>query len=376
LTAAPASTAPLAGIRVLDLSWLLPGPFFTGMFADLGADVLKVERPGDGDYARTLLPGLFQLVNRGKRSAVLDLREPGDRNVLLRLSRDADVFVEGFRPGVVQRLGVDYEAVRQMNSRIVYVSLTGYGQHGPAALEPGHDVNYCARAGLMAIPARVGDGNAASRMQLPVSDLAGAMYAAFATLAALRRRDNTGEGAWLDVSLADTALAWSAVRWADAPRDAAGNWRHVNAANDVFTAADGARVAVALVESHFWDAFVAALDPAQGKALRGCEGAARQRLLQQIFAARTAGEWLAFARQRDLPITAVAASYDDLLADVSFKERDMWLRPAYGSRPMPAFPIRMTPRGATADAPGFGSDSAAARQGWDAVLQRQPEERA
>ncbi len=143
------ASGPLSGLRVLDLSWLLPGPLCTGILADLGAEVVKIERPGDGDYARTMLPGLFQLVNRGKRSAVVDLRTPQGRETVLKLAERADVFVEGFRPGVMARLAVGYEHIRARHQGIVYVSLSGYGQTGPAANEPGHDVNYCGRAGLL-----------------------------------------------------------------------------------------------------------------------------------------------------------------------------------------------------------------------------------
>jgi crotonobetainyl-CoA:carnitine CoA-transferase CaiB-like acyl-CoA transferase len=360
--------APLSGLRVLDLSWLLPGPFFTGMLADLGADVLKVERPGDGDYTRSLLPGMFTLVNRGKRSAVVDLRTDEGLATVLRLAERADVFVEGFRPGVVDRLGVGYEAVRAINPGIVYVSLTGYGQATTAAGEPGHDVNYCGRAGLLGIPASAGLQGEPPRMQLPVSDLAGSMYAAVSTLAALRERDRTGAGQWLDVSLAQAALAWSAVRWADAPAQAGQGWRHVNPANDTFASSDGVRLAVALVEPHFWEAFVHAMPAAQQERIEGAgaDPAARFEALRVVFASRTAAQWLDLAKTHDLPISRVATSFDDVLADPLFTERDAWIEGAPGSR-SPAFPVRLRGMPRHAQAPGMGEATPSLDRLWEAL---------
>jgi crotonobetainyl-CoA:carnitine CoA-transferase CaiB-like acyl-CoA transferase len=361
------SGGPLAGLRVLDLSWLLPGPYFTGMLADLGADVLKVERPGDGDYTRTLLPGMFQLANRGKRSAVVDLRSDAGCESVLRLAERADVFVEGFRPGVMARLGVGYEQVSARNRGIVYVSLSGYGQEGASAQEPGHDVNYCGRAGVMGIPTSVGHVGDPPRMQLPVSDIAGAMYAAVSTLAALRERDRTGEGQWLDVSLAQSALAWSAVRWADAPAEPAQRWKHVSAANDVFTTSDGARLGVALVEEHFWEAFVAGLDAPQRDriATAGHTPEGRHEVLRNLFSSRSAVDWMAYAKAHDLPISRIATRFEDIAADPLFCGRDAWIAAAAGQRPMPAFPVAMRGAPRHAQAPEFGEASDSLATLWE-----------
>jgi crotonobetainyl-CoA:carnitine CoA-transferase CaiB-like acyl-CoA transferase len=358
----------LAGVRVLDLSWLLPGPFFTGALADLGADVLKVERPGDGDYTRAMLPGMFRLANRGKRSAVVDLRSDEGRETVLRLAERADVFVEGFRPGVVARLGVGYEQVRARNRGIVYVSLSGYGQQGAAAKEPGHDVNYCGRAGLMAIPASLAQGAEASRMQLPVSDIAGGMYAAVSTLAALRERDRTGEGQWLDVSLAQAALAWSAVRWSDAPRETSEGWRHVTPANDIFKTADGVRLGVALVEQHFWNAFVAGLPSQERDRLEsaGGDAPARHAALRTIFASHSATHWLDYAKAHDLPISRIATRFEEMVEDPLFALRGAWIAGAPGERPLPAFPVRLRGAPLHAQAPAFGEATESLDSMWEA----------
>lgn len=358
---------PLAGVRVLDLSWLLPGPLFTGMLADLGADVLKVERPGDGDYTRALLPGMFRLVNRGKRSAVVDLRGDAGREAVLQLAERADVFVEGFRPGVLARLGVGYQQVRARNPRIVYVSLTGYGQTGDVAKEPGHDVNYCGRAGLMAIPASVAQGGESPRMQLPVSDLAGSMYAAVSTLAALRESERTGEGQWLDVSLTQAALAWSAVRWADAPTRPGQGWRHVGPANDVFATSDGVRLGVALVEHQFWDRFVAGLPVQDRRRIEsaGEEPIARHEVLRSLFASRAAAHWLDYAATHDLPISRIASTYDDLVADPMFAAREAWIETGDGQRAMPAFPVKLRGMPRHEQAPASGEATSDIGSIWE-----------
>lgn len=342
------SPAPLHRVRVVDLSWLLPGPLCTSLLADLGADVLKIERPGDGDYARELLPGLFRLVNRGKRSAVFDLQKPEDRERLLGIAASADILVEGFRPGVVERLGVGYDEVRKRNPKIIYVSISGYGQSGPMASHPAHDINFCAEAGLLAIPSSV-DQERPYRMQLPVSDIAGGMYAALSAVAALRQRDATGRGSRLDVSLAECAYAWSALRWADAPSGKQSNWKHVSPGNDIFRAADGEWLALALVEEQFWTGFCRAaetlgsdgkldpLSPPRSDAPREVLLAQRNAIAGAI-AQFSSGEWLAQARAYDLPITRVAKSF--------------------AKESMPGYPVPLPGLRAASAAPALGADNA------------------
>jgi crotonobetainyl-CoA:carnitine CoA-transferase CaiB-like acyl-CoA transferase len=179
----------LAGIRVLDLSIWRPGPYATQLLVELGADVVKVEPPG-GDPMR-VFPTLFAVLNAGKRSAAVDLKDPAEREAVLALARDADVVVEGFRPGVVRGLGVDDERVRRVNRSVVYCSISGYGQDGPLATMSGHDVNYQAWAGTLE-PRTPEDPPVVTRP--PIADLAGGVYAAMAVCAALMRRSRTGEG--------------------------------------------------------------------------------------------------------------------------------------------------------------------------------------
>src|ERR1700728_1528292 len=190
-----ATSAFLAGLRVLDLSIWRPGPYATSLLVPLGADVLKVEPPG-GDPMRQYA-GLFAAINEGKRSVELDLKDGDGRARALELAAQADVLVEGFRPGVLARLGLDEAAVRGLNPRIVYCSISGYGQHDPRALLPGHDVHYHGWPGALTPEG----GPATSNPPLPTADLAAGMAAAFGICAAIAGRVTSGEGTYLDISM-------------------------------------------------------------------------------------------------------------------------------------------------------------------------------
>src|SRR3954454_23988419 len=212
---------PLDGIRVLDLTRLLPGGFCSLLLSDFGADVLKVEDTGMGDYVRWSPPfyegaeqgansALFLALNRGKRSIRINLKSDEGREVLLRLARDADVLLESFRPGVLDRLGVGYERLREENGRLVYCAITGYGQDGPLRDRSGHDMNYLGLIGLLGLTGDRGGPPVQAAGQ--IADIGGgALMAAFGILAALRERDRSGEGQFVDVSMADGSLSWLAM---------------------------------------------------------------------------------------------------------------------------------------------------------------------
>ena len=215
------SALPLDGIRVLDLSRLLPGGFCSLLLSDFGADVIKVEDTGAGDYLRWWPPlyegvedsarsALFLALNRGKRSLRLNLKSAEGREVLLRAVREADVVLESFRPGVLDRLGVGYEAMREVNPAIVYCAITGYGQDGPNRDRSGHDMNYLWLVGLLGLTGDAGGPPVQAAGQ--IADLGGgALMAAFGILAALRERDRSGQGQLVDVSMADGSLSWLAM---------------------------------------------------------------------------------------------------------------------------------------------------------------------
>ena len=216
-----AMTLPLDGLRVLDLSRLLPGGFCSLLLADFGADVIKVEDTGMGDYVRWSPPyyegadqtargALFLALNRGKRSIRVDLKIDAGKEVLLRLARDADVLLESFRPGVLDRLGVGYERLGQENPRLVYCAITGYGQDGPNRDRSGHDMNYLGLNGLLGLTGEADGPPVQSAGQ--IADIGGgALMAAIGILVALRERERSGEGQFVDCSMFDGALSWLAL---------------------------------------------------------------------------------------------------------------------------------------------------------------------
>jgi crotonobetainyl-CoA:carnitine CoA-transferase CaiB-like acyl-CoA transferase len=234
----------LCGLRVLDLSIWRPGPYATSLLVPLGADVLKVEPPG-GDPMRSY-PGLFAAVNEGKRSLVLDLKDAEGRARALDLAAEADVLVEGLRPGVLGRLGLDEAAVRRLNPGIVYCSISGYGQDDPRATLPGHDVNYQAWSGTL-----TPDGGTATRVPpLPTADLAAGMTAAFGICAAVLGRVTSGEGTYLDVSMTDVLATWTGPAGPGAVDGEQGDGP--TPGYGLFATADGGQVALGVVnEQHF-----------------------------------------------------------------------------------------------------------------------------
>lgn len=297
---------PLAGVRVLDFSVLLPGPFATSILGDLGADIIKVEPPG-GDFARNMPEALFRVANRNKRNIALDLKHDESSAVILRLARWADIAFETFRPGVAARLGIGYPHLSSLNQRIVYCALTGYGQSGPWRDAPGHDLNYLAAAGALMF--RGHWLGTPQRSGLPVADIAGGAFAVIAMLAALRERERTGKGTELDMSLFEAALFSTAARHGlDLEHDGRA---HLYPTNDVFETADGQRIALGIVEPHFWANFrdaVAEFEPRLAASQFNDEPARRQhgdelsRLIAGVFKKKTLAQWLEHFAGRDVPL--------------------------------------------------------------------------
>jgi len=196
----------LEGITVIDACGMMPGQFTAMILADLGARVIKVERPGTGDFARTTVPGNFEAVNRNKESVTLDLKRPEARDVLHRLVRKADVFMEGFRPGVTARLGADYDTLKAVKPDLIYLSLSGYGQTGPYRDRTGHDPNYLAVAGVLWL-AGDPEGPPEGVVGASMADLGGTFWSAICILAALQARHHHGVGQYIDIALADAAYS-------------------------------------------------------------------------------------------------------------------------------------------------------------------------
>lgn len=300
----------LSGVRVLDFTALLPGPFATSILADLGADVVKVEPPA-GDFARQMPVEMFRVANRNKRSMVVDLKHPDSREVIARLARWADIAFEGFRPGVVDRLGIGASQLRALNPKLIYCSLSGYGQTGPMRDVPGHDFNYMAASGALSYRGHWSDEQG-RRSGLPVADVAGGSYSVIAILAALLRRGTTGQGATLDLSLTEAAMSFMSVR-RGLDQDEPGRW-HLYPTNDLFDTADGRRLSFGIVEQHFWTAFVEAaghLEPRLRDAKYSAEAGRREAgdelasLIAKMMRTRTAAEWLALFRGHDVPVQLV-----------------------------------------------------------------------
>jgi crotonobetainyl-CoA:carnitine CoA-transferase CaiB-like acyl-CoA transferase len=327
----------LRGIRVLDLSRLLPGPFLTMVLADMGADVVKVEDPRVGDYLRAFPPakggiaGRFLAVNRGKRSLALDLKAPAGRDAFLRMAARADVVVESFRPGVMDKLGVGYAALAAANPRIVVCSISGYGQTGPYAHRAGHDLDYLALAGVLAM----GGGVAGGPPMMPgvqIADLAGgALWGATSILGALVGRERTGRGAHLDVSMTEGALALLAAELGNQdcgahPTRGTETLNGGLACYGIYRARDDRYLAVGALEPKFWLALNQAIGrpPSVAELAGDATQQARVRAsLAEIFAQRTAAEWHAHLTQHDCCVEIVMEL--DELADLALhKERGVF----------------------------------------------------
>ena len=294
----------LDGIRVLDLSRLLPGPFLTMVLADMGADVVKVEDPRIGDYLRGLPPlvgamsGRFVAVNRGKRSLALDLKQPAQRDAFLAMVERADVVVESFRPGVMDKLGLGYPALSARNPKIVVCSISGYGQTGPYTHRAGHDLDYIALAGVLAM---TGPRDGAPQMPgVQIADLAGgALWSATAILGALVGRHRTGKGAHLDISMTEGALALLAPEIANiscgaTPTRGSEGLNGSMACYGVYETKDHRYLAVGALEPKFYIALNNALGrpPNIAELAGNAQQQARVRgEFAAIFATKTAAEW-------------------------------------------------------------------------------------
>ncbi len=297
---------PLEGIRVADFSMFVPGPFCSAILADLGAEVTKVESLA-GDPARRYVPVQFRTENRNKRSLAIDLKAAASGEVVERLAKRADIVLEGFRPGVAQRVGIDCERLRAANPRLIYCSISGYGQTGPWCERPGHDVNYVAAAGALAFPGHW--LKPPGRSSLPLADMGGGSFAATAVLAALHERNRTGRGARLDLSLFEAAFFWTAMRHGLAP--GVDPRAHIFPVNDVFECADGRRLTLGILEEHFWQSFVrcvAELAPElagpeyASDAARRANGDALSARLAALLRRKSAAEWVALLEANDVPV--------------------------------------------------------------------------
>lgn len=350
---------PLSGLRILDLTRLLPGPYCSMILADLGADVVKVEEPGLGDPARATPPflpdgtsALFRQLNRGKRSVALNLKAPKGRDLFLRLAAHADAVLEGFRPGVAKRLGVDFAAVHAVNPRAVYASISAYGHASPLMDVVGHDLNCVAMAGLLDMN-RTADG----RVAMPgaqIADIGSGLAACVAVLAALRERDATGKGRFLDLSMHDVALAfgseWAAESVGGRDVERAGAvLAGSHACYNLYECSDGLLVTLGALEPHFWTKACEALDMPGFADAQFAEGPEQKQAIaafRRRFKERPREEWLKRLQAAGVPAAPVRTVPEAVQGEPA-RSRGMVLEdgavnsplgPVWGVRPARAAP--------------------------------------
>jgi crotonobetainyl-CoA:carnitine CoA-transferase CaiB-like acyl-CoA transferase len=364
----PSARTPLAGIRVIDFSTLLPGPMCSLLLAQAGAEVIKVERPGRGDEMRSYVPKFgpdsvnFALLNQGKRSLALDLKDAADRQRAIELVRTADVLIEQFRPGVMDRLGLGYEQMRALNPGLVYCAITGWGQQGPLAQVAAHDLNYQAEAGLLGLTA--GADGAPGLPPVLTADIAGGAYPAFMNiLLALRAREAGGEGQFIEVAMADNLFTF--LYWGLGNGFAAGQWPTPGGdlvtggtpRYQVYRTRDGRFLPAAPLEQTFWENFVPGLEAPQllddAKDPRGTREA-----VAAIIATRTAQEWMERFAGVDACVSVVK-SVQEAAAGAHFAARGLFearLDSGDGTQ-IPALPLPLAPglrRPAAQSAPTLG----------------------
>jgi alpha-methylacyl-CoA racemase len=381
----------LSGLKVLDLSRLLPGGFCSLMLADHGADVIKVEDTGMGDYVRWAPPAyegaepsaggaMFLALNRNKRSIRVDLKTDAGREVLLALVRDADVLLESFRPGVMDRLGVGYERLREVNPRLVYCAITGYGQDGPYRDRAGHDTNYLALTGLLGLTGAADGAPVQAAGQ--IADVGGgALMAAFGILAALRERDASGEGQLVDVSMTDGALSWLGMVagrvFAAGEEPARGGLELAGGliCYRPYRCADG-WVALGALEPKFWRAWCAGVGR-EDLVERQFEpvGSAAHAEVEAVFAARTRADWEGFNDEHDCCLEPVLGLAEALGSEL-FAAREMVVEAEQPGVDGPVrqlgVPVKLSrtpgdPRRAPGPVLGEHTDAVLAEAGYDAA---------
>jgi alpha-methylacyl-CoA racemase len=365
---------PLAGIRVLDFSTLLPGPMATLLLAEAGAEVIKIEHP-DGENMRRFKPYwgkesvMFAMLNRGKKSVAADLKDPWVRGRVLALANTADVVVEQFRPGVMDRLGLGYGAMSAVNPKIIYCAITGYGQSGPRSNRAGHDLNYIGDAGLLALSS----GSPGQRVVPPalIADIAGGSYPAVMNiLLALRQREASGQGCFVDVSMTEGVFPF--VYWAIGAGLAAGAWPHDGAERitggspryHLYETCDGKVACVAALEQKFWEAFAAAIELEAVYIDDERDPRATIARVREIIATKTAAEWEPLFEKADC-CCSIMRDICAALDDSHFKARGLFARKLVNEKDdtLPATPVpidRTLRTGGLADAaaPALGAHNA------------------
>lgn len=350
---------PLSGIKVIDLTRILSGPFATMTLADLGADVIKIETPA-GDDTRQWGPPFIEgesayylSVNRNKKSIVLNLKEEKGKEVFYKLVKDADVVVENFRPGTLKRLGADYDTLKEINPGIILASISGFGQTGPYAQKPGYDVLAQGMGGLMSVTGE--PGRPPVKAGFSIADIGTGMWAIIGILAALRERDRSGKGQWIDVSLLDTIISWQAYfagnyfATEEDPEPLGG--AHPNIVPyQVFEASDGYFI-LAVGNDQLWQKCIDAIndDVLRDEKYATNPGRVKHReelvkLLNDKFKEKTVRDWVAIFEEVKIPVGPIN-KLSDILNDPHVKEREMVVEkdhPVIGQLKMLGIPVKLS----------------------------------
>ncbi|MHA1378565.1 MAG: CaiB/BaiF CoA transferase family protein [Candidatus Helarchaeota archaeon] len=371
---------PLEGIKILDLSRLLPGPFATLILGDLGADILKIEdnTQTKGDYMRWREPYLktrdnekinfaFYCLNRNKKSMTLNLKTKIGRKIFYKLARFYDVILESFRPGVTKKLGIDYETIKKINPKIIYCSLSGYGQTGPYSNLPSHDLNYISVAGLGMLTGEYNEHPHPPGIQ--VADLGGGgMNCAIAILSALIAREKLGKGQYIDVSMADGVLYWLIRKFGEflvnkqEPKTGGERLTGALPNYNIYQAKDGKYLAVGALELKFWKNLCIELGCPQYIEDTASSGSKREEIynfLKAKFMEKTRDEWFEQLKDKDVCVTKVN-EFCEVLEDEHIKSRNMFIEfdsPKLGpNTKMVGFPFKLsdTPCKIRSDAPHYG----------------------
>lgn len=352
----------LEGVRVLDLTRALAGPFCTLMLGDYGADVIKIELPGSGDDTRTWGPpfigeesAYFLSINRNKRSLTLNFREPKAVEVFLKLAKDADIIVENFTPGVMKRLGIDYETVKGVNPGIIFCSISGFGQTGPYQARPAYDQIMQGISGLMSITGE--PAGEPEKIGIAVTDIGAGMWAAFSVLAALRHRYETGDGQYIDVAMLDAQVAWLTYQAGyyfanNAPPQRLGKAHPTLVPYQGFMGSDGKYFNVAVGSERLWERFCQGIEREDLKddpeyATNGDRVRNREKivpLLQEFFLTRPSVDWVADLQAVSVPAGPIN-DLADVFSDPQVLHRDMLLEmphPTLGSIKQTGLPLKFS----------------------------------
>ena len=341
----------LEGIKVIDFSTLLPGPLASLFLSETGAEVIKIEKPGVGDEIRLSNPQWgeqsvsFSLLNRGKKSLSLDLKDPKNLKILIPILKEADIIIEQFRPGVMKRLGLDYESVKKINQDIIYVSITGYGQYGPKSMVAGHDLNYIGNAGLLSIS--MGRENDTVVPPALVADIAGGSYPAVINiLLALRKRDLNKEGSYIDLSMTENLFpfmfwglgsGFAHNKW---PGNSDGVLSGGSPRYNIYKTSDASYVAAAPLEDRFWNKFCEAIElPKKFIKMQNDQEKVIQEI-RKIIGQKEKNYWLDVFNEADC-CCSIVKSIEEAINDNHFKVRKIFENKIINNlgEEIPALPI-------------------------------------